>query len=840
MTDQRGALRVGAHVLVQLGSELVTDVEQALLECVKNAYDADSPGCKITISTRETGCLEETATAKDIHQFWEQAENVAVRFETEDGKPLRGDPSPGQTIRRKLDYTGRISIEDSGVGIPFEDLSKSWLVISASLKRSGTDGPKRKTNLGRTPLGDKGLGRLGTMKLGDILLVESATSPTAEVASAWFRWADCERARTVDEIPVSLSREPNTAGFKGTRVSVLGLRDLGQWRRDGRLNEITASLARLISPFESASTFPVIVELDDGEQSLALVTDELLARAVAAFSFDWESVDGKPVLVAKARLHRRLLTAGRTRVHRERTVRVFGEDDGAAFASYLRDDRRLKNYTNASIDPNGRWFAEIEQRYKGEEILKKDDQALQNPGVFSGAFYFFHFVGDDDDKSGTASGRGANLRMVREMAGISILRDGFQVRNRGDWLGLSQGMTSGSTYNMRPENTLGYFALTGERNFRLTEKSDREGFVDNPAYRGFLSVARACRNFANDAMVVVRRSLDDYDKKLKEAANVTEDVADDELARLGSLAEATIKAGELVAELVDIASELTHDGGEAGAKRRQRVIALADDMAKLSGPAISNGAAPAVTIARIERELNDGRERGAALVESAAAGLASQGLMHELRTHLAEIRYSVTNIERSGEGNRQMTPYLTAIRRSCNAIAQAAAQVDPMMPRVREPKVVFEVYDVIKSYFAQREGVLGAVDISSDVSGDKLLVRMSQARLHQVLDNLTRNSIFWLGRLPKGRNRKIEVVVNQKGFVFSDTGPGVDPLVEETLFDLFVTTRHHEQGGQGLGLFITSELLALDDCGILLLTDRNQNRRRFKFFVDLTSVRQGT
>jgi hypothetical protein len=46
-------LKVGAHVLVQLGSELVTDVEQAILECVKNAYDADSPGCLIDIDTRE-------------------------------------------------------------------------------------------------------------------------------------------------------------------------------------------------------------------------------------------------------------------------------------------------------------------------------------------------------------------------------------------------------------------------------------------------------------------------------------------------------------------------------------------------------------------------------------------------------------------------------------------------------------------------------------------------------------------------------------------------------------------------------------------------------------------
>ena len=39
--DPEAHIKVGAHVLTQLGRELVTDIEQALLECVKNAYDAD-------------------------------------------------------------------------------------------------------------------------------------------------------------------------------------------------------------------------------------------------------------------------------------------------------------------------------------------------------------------------------------------------------------------------------------------------------------------------------------------------------------------------------------------------------------------------------------------------------------------------------------------------------------------------------------------------------------------------------------------------------------------------------------------------------------------------------
>lgn len=154
MTDLRGELRVGAHVLVQLGSELVTDVEQALLECVKNAYDADSPGCRIAIDTKTTGSLEEVARADALWQFREPAENVAVQFETIAGERLTKSPDPDTMVRRKLNYRGCITIEDSGTGISFEDLSRSWLVISASLKRGSDEGPKKKTPLGRTPLGD--------------------------------------------------------------------------------------------------------------------------------------------------------------------------------------------------------------------------------------------------------------------------------------------------------------------------------------------------------------------------------------------------------------------------------------------------------------------------------------------------------------------------------------------------------------------------------------------------------------------------------------------------------------------------------------------------------------
>jgi hypothetical protein len=168
-------LKVGAHVLVQLGSELVTDAEQAILECVKNAYDADSPGCLIEIETREKTLLVETGSAARLKRFSEPSETVEVTIWDLDGNELPNPDAISGTkmIERRLVCTGRITIEDHGEGMTADQLQSSWLVISQSAKRNNSSGPKNKTKGGRTPLGDKGVGRLGSMKLGDVLLVEA-------------------------------------------------------------------------------------------------------------------------------------------------------------------------------------------------------------------------------------------------------------------------------------------------------------------------------------------------------------------------------------------------------------------------------------------------------------------------------------------------------------------------------------------------------------------------------------------------------------------------------------------------------------------------------------------
>jgi signal transduction histidine kinase len=850
------SLKVSAHVLVQLGSELVTDVEQALLECVKNAYDADAPGCKIEIDTREIGEIKETSTAGALRRFAAPAESVAVAMYDANGNRLDGSGAhqrlaPDAIVERHLHYTGRVTIEDSGTGLSPEKIAGSWLVISGSSKRSETFGPKTKTFKGRTPLGDKGLGRLGSMKLGDILIVESAVSTDAPLASARFRWSDCIGAATVDEVPVFTEVRPNSEKFKGTRVKVLGLKDMPEWRRKDRIFEISKSLARLVSPFEVTSTFPVVIQLDGAEQSLESVTNQVLDQAVAKFTFDWKRTeDDKSILVARAAFKKRLFTASRSEKQREKTDLVFGSDDGQAYLDSISSFSRTKGYRRLPAEKD--WFLVLEREYSWTDMLLDNGTVIADPGPFKGAFYFFNLDLRDRPDESAVTGFSVEAKLIKDMAGISLLRDGFRVRSSGDWLGIAAGMTSGSFYHMRDNNTIGFFQLTGEHNFRLVEKSDREGFVEDAAYRGFFQVAATCRDFANDALENTRRAVDAlYKERLKQGtsnavAGAPFEVVEKTLQETRRVQERAQSASAKLSAALD---EVEQSVQRTGVTDVTRSAALAIAREAVTSMEVLNSQLALrpdglAALRRAEADKDDLSERSIALFESAAVGLSARGLAHELRTHITEVRQKVTAILqliKQGRASEEgVAGHIRTIRAACTAIASAAALIDPMLPRARNLRDTFAIRAFVEDYVQGRKLLFEREQINVSVIGDGATVRINKARLLQALDNLIRNSIYWMRRSDLignlKRPKEIRVELSKGGFSVADSGPGVDTRLEDAIFELFVTGKPAQDPGQGLGLFIIRQLLEADGCEVSLTSDRNPEGRRFRFNVDLSSV----
>ena len=188
----------GRHILT-IGKDLIHDNYAAVMELVKNAYDADSP-------------------------------DVQVEFTM---SPLRGGYS--------------IVISDHGHGMSKDDIINKWMVPSTQDKHI-----RRKSPSGRTMQGSKGVGRYAASILGTDLLLETV-SVAGEKTTAHFVWKDFESAEYLDDVEISLETT-EVSEPSGTRLTISGDDEfLGEWDQK-RFDKINFELKKLKSPVEHRSS----------------------------------------------------------------------------------------------------------------------------------------------------------------------------------------------------------------------------------------------------------------------------------------------------------------------------------------------------------------------------------------------------------------------------------------------------------------------------------------------------------------------------------------------------------------------------------------------------------
>ena len=113
------SFKTNARHIGQLGRELVTDFVTALVELIKNAYDADAASARISIQDTKNGL-------------------------------------------------GQIIVADCGSGMTAEDFENKWMVIGTSNKLSDPYTPK-----GRKKAGKKGIGRFSVERLAERVTIFS-------------------------------------------------------------------------------------------------------------------------------------------------------------------------------------------------------------------------------------------------------------------------------------------------------------------------------------------------------------------------------------------------------------------------------------------------------------------------------------------------------------------------------------------------------------------------------------------------------------------------------------------------------------------------------------------
>ncbi len=218
----KSVLRPRARLIKTIGEELISSDIVALLELVKNSYDAD-------------------------------ASIITIKFTGQINVPPTGEKKE----KKKLLKTGAvIEIFDDGTGMNLETVKESWMEPATISKKS----TRLSTGKNRKFTGEKGIGRFSSAKLSRTLDMVTRHHADNEVV-AHFDWEDFEGPELfLDEVTVDWSvREPlEFPGEKhGTRLTLVGLNS--DWDED-KFRQLRITLQRLINPVVPIQDF--LIELD--------------------------------------------------------------------------------------------------------------------------------------------------------------------------------------------------------------------------------------------------------------------------------------------------------------------------------------------------------------------------------------------------------------------------------------------------------------------------------------------------------------------------------------------------------------------------------------------------
>jgi hypothetical protein len=254
------AFSITARTVILLGRENISSPTVAVLELVKNAYDAD-------------------------------ATNVTVRFRNASGP------------------NGTIEIIDNGHGMNWEDIITKWMVIGTNNKLISPISPN-----GRRKVGEKGIGRFALDRLASETILETtfkeqSTEPTYRLSINWDRFSKSSKDLHEIKHPIKVLERRNRC--PGTRLRLKKLRDT--WTKQD-YERLYQNLIVLIPPFEKKLVgFSIIFDCDEAPELSGNIRNPLIEAALFKMKCDLDksgnvkinittrenSTDGKFKLFAK-------------------------------------------------------------------------------------------------------------------------------------------------------------------------------------------------------------------------------------------------------------------------------------------------------------------------------------------------------------------------------------------------------------------------------------------------------------------------------------------------------------------------------------------------------------
>lgn len=701
---------IESRIIREFGERLVKHPEVALLELIKNAYDADADRCTVNYN-----------------------------------------------------YPVEISVTDDGHGMTLQEFQRGWMRIGTSSKDTSATSLK----YGRAVSGEKGIGRFAVRYLGRRLALETtafdASRGCLTTLRAEFDWPQFDRNEDLGtvRVPYKLYR----AGSAATPGTVLRITELRASTESIDFRGVLTSSLGLLSPFKAL----LRKDAADDQRDLPELPDEPQETGDPGFELIIKGSDSA--------------------------------DEDTRVANEILQNFVIRCVVGVNA---GRLKLRLYRRGDSKPFIRINDRYANKVGRIYADLRFF------PKRKGTFAAMPVDGRLasswIREHAGIAVFDRNFRVLPYGtegdDWLSLAEDTArnerkpkssiakrhfpmeeavASSTklnYMLRlptPYQLVGavqvYGVRSGEQHGEvgLFATADRQGFVDNEAFRQLVDVVRG----AAEVIAYADRELqqEQAEKDVQEAARTAR------------------------AEMRSAISEIQAHPELSSAEKQSLIKRLSSAQAA----------------SEVHQDIAKNKE--AALEVMSLLGVVAGFMTHEFGTAINQLERSHALIKRHSRGNSAMAADAAALAKHIETLKDFVAYSQgyvkgasivpggkeiPARPRIRQVLRVFGKY-------AEDRQIKVSVDIDSDVNIPEVPLSLYSG----VVLNLYTNALKAVTAKSGGGERHIAIRAwNDRGahrLQVSDTGIGIPSALNDRVFDpLFTTTATNKDPlGSGLGLGLT-------------------------------------
>lgn len=813
--------RVSARTARLIGRENVATSKGAVIELVKNGYDADSRYSIVYIDNK-LSFFKERLSLNDYEHLY--AKGVAPSllssvYELQNDEYAVKSNVDSNLVKRLSDWQRQLAclyVIDCGEGMTRHIIENYWMTI-------GTDNKSHDyiTKKGRVKAGAKGIGRFAMDRLGAkcemITFFDKSVHKDTDVNGneseydgyRWnVSWDDFEGSdMTVDSVsaeidgikdlsylnclrsiglPDSITRMFNERNcIHGTVLKLYDLRDT--WD-DEATRMLFEDLGVLVPPSEN-NDYNIVM------RSSSLPNEFGVVESAFCDDFDYKieaHADSSQNVEIKI-------------IRKEYIIEALP----ASF--FTRPQIQESPYTKADFE-RGYWtttrtFSQLLPGYKETDYL----QVLNRIGAFDFTLYYLKRSATKKDEARFYYKPCAyNLRAdwLSKFGGIKLFRDGFRVRPYGerndsafDWLGLGarkQKSPAGIAkpdggYKVEVENVAGSISISRLTNVEFEDKSSREGLQENSTFYVFKSLIKEIISIFENDRALIARELDADDKERNGDARDMD------------------KAEQLAKKI--LANRSAEEQPENEQYRAMALLAALNE--------------------RKSQEIGQLKEEQKVLRALASSGLMLASFSHDL----SKIRDSFD--DRYSKIKQSLLPYASEEkyagrdeRKNPYRLLDKAMATDVKMQNwlnfstgiIKKDKrkrkdVNLKLYSedlkqVWLSIFTPR-----AIKFDCHVAPG-LKMRVFEIDLDSIFYNLFSNSIEAFNLMKVDRPREINVTWKAIGkdivCEYRDSGPGLnkDIIEPEDIFKpLFTTKRNRNTGeetGTGLGMWIV-KLIAVDN-----------------------------